>query len=211
MAHTDLEIEQHRLDAPSARRNREPILEVLRPCLPAAGTVLEIGSGTGQHVAWFASKLLGLVWQPSEPDLEMHGSIRAWSDAIEADTILPPLALDVTVSGWGTELGIADLVAILNMNMVHIAPWAVCEGLIEGAGRLLPAGAMLYLYGPFTRQGRHTAESNERFDAMLRSRDPSWGVRDMDQITRLADAAGLALDQVIDMPSNNFSLVYRHR
>jgi SAM-dependent methyltransferase len=211
MTDLDHEIEQRRLDAPSARRTREPILEVLRSRLPATGTVLEIGSGTGQHVAWFAARLPGLVWQPSDPDQETHESIQAWAGGVDTGTVLPPLALDVTRPDWGADLGIDDLVAILSSNMIHIAPWAACEGLIEGAGRLLPAGAILHLYGPFKQGGRHTAESNERFDAMLLSRDPAWGVRDLDDITRLGDAAGLELDDVIDMPSNNFSVIYRHR
>jgi SAM-dependent methyltransferase len=196
-----------RRDAPHALRNREPILAVLSEWLPERGVVLEIGSGTGQHVTWFAERLPGLVWQPSDPDPGMRASIAAWSAEGGAANLRPPLAIATTDADWGVDE--PDLVAVLSMNMIHIAPWAAGQGLITGAGRLLPAGGLLYLYGPFKRGGAHTAPSNAEFDAMLRGRDPAWGIRDLEEVTALAEAHGLGLETVIEMPANNLSVIYR--
>ncbi len=194
-----------RRHAPATQRNREPILAVFRDILPADGTVLEIGSGTGEHVAFFAPLFPSLVWQPSDPDPGLRDSIAAWADASGAGNIRPPLEIDTRTDDWGIDR--AD--AILCANVIHITPWAVCEGLLRGAGRILTPGGLLSLYGPFKRDGRHTAPSNEQFDMSLRSQDPSWGVRDLTDVTGEAAANGLVRDSVIEMPSNNLIVVFK--
>jgi len=193
--------------APATDRNREPILAVLERVLPRDGTVLEVASGSGEHAVFFAGALPGIVWQPSEPDADNRASIAAWTSQSGLPNVRPPLALDVTDETW--PLPRAD--ALVNINMVHIAPWAACEGLMRGAGRLLAAGAPLYLYGPFHRGGRATAASNEAFDRGLRAQNPAWGVRDLEAVAEEAARQGLALDEIVEMPSNNFSLVFRKR
>jgi SAM-dependent methyltransferase len=193
------------LHAAATDRNREPILEVLRQVLPPAGLVLEIASGTGQHVAFFARALPALRWQPSDPSLAHRDSIRAWVAASAADNVAPAVALDV--ERWPWPVTGAD--AILNINMIHIAPWSAAEALFRGAARLLPAPGVLFLYGPFQRDGQHTAESNQRFDERLRGEDPRWGVRDLTAVEALASAAGFLAPEVIPMPANNLSLVFR--
>jgi SAM-dependent methyltransferase len=193
--------------APATARNREPILAVLRRVLPASGTVLEIASGTGEHAAHFAPYFPALTWQPSDADADNLASIAAWAAASGAANIRPPILLDVTAPDWGVE-GVA---AILAVNMIHIAPWAAAEALMAGAGRRLRPGAPLYLYGPYKRGGRHTAPSNAAFDADLRRRDPAWGVRDLDDVIRLAAKNGLDLAEIVEMPANNLSVIFRRR
>jgi SAM-dependent methyltransferase len=173
--------------------------------LPPAGLVLEIASGTGQHVAFFARAFPALRWQPSDASPAHLASIAAWSEASGAANIAPPLSLDVEREPWP----IAHAGAILNINMVHIAPWSAAEALFRGAARLLPAAGILYMYGPFKRGGQHTAPSNQAFDERLRGEDPRWGVRDVDDIQRLAASAGFAPAEIIEMPANNLSLVFR--
>jgi SAM-dependent methyltransferase len=191
-----------RLHAPAAERNKGPILEVLRRTLPQAGVVLEIASGTGQHVAYFAAALPHLVWQPSDLDARVHASIRAWSE--ELTNVHPPIALDVR-QAW--PLAHAD--AVLCSNMIHISPWEAALALIDGAGRVLPPGGVLFLYGPYRRFGRHTAASNAAFDASLRATDAQWGVRDLEAVEERAGAAGLHLEEIVEMPANNLSVVFR--
>jgi SAM-dependent methyltransferase len=191
-----------RLHAPAAERNKAPILEVLRRVLPPSGIVLEIASGTGQHVAHFAAALSDLAWQPSEVDARLHASIHAWIEALT--NVHPPIAFDVR-QPW--PLARAD--AIVCLNMVHISPWEATLALIENAARVLPQGGVLFLYGPYRRFGRHTAPSNEAFDASLRATDPEWGVRDLEVVEEVAAAAGLRLDDIVEMPANNLSLVFR--
>lgn len=190
--------------APSAGRNREPIAEVLSRVLPATGTVLEIAAGSGQHAAAFASRFPGLIWQASDPDPSARASIAAWFAAggIEAPA---PLALDVAAGAWPVTR--AD--AIVCINMIHIAPWPACLGLMAGAGRALPDGGVLYLYGPYRIKGTHTAPSNEAFDDSLRARDPRWGVRDLGDVILAAAGQGLAFAEKAAMPANNFSVVFR--
>jgi hypothetical protein len=201
-----------RLSSPSAERNREPIAAVLRRCLPAAGAVLEIASGTGEHVAWFATQFPGLVFQPSDPGGTQRGSIAAWIAATGVENIRPPLALDVASPDWEKNSDIPDpLAAILCINLVHISPWAATLGLLRGAGELLADGGVLYLYGAYKRAGRHTAPSNAAFDASLRAQHPDWGVRDLETVTAEADRAGFALDEVVEMPANNVSVIFRRR
>jgi SAM-dependent methyltransferase len=195
------------LHAAATERNRDPILDVLRAVLPPTGLILEIASGTGQHVAYFARALPTLRWQPSDASAPHLASIAAWSAASGADNIAPPVALDVEREPWP----VAHADAILNINMVHIAPWSAAEALFRGAARLLPAAGLLYMYGPFKRGGRHTAPSNQRFDERLRGEDPRWGVRDVDDLQGLAVSAGFGAADIIEMPANNLSLLFRRR
>jgi SAM-dependent methyltransferase len=194
-----------RLHFPHVARNREPILEVLRRVLPRNGLVLEIASGGGEHAAYFASNLPGLRWQPTDANAEMFDSIAAHRAAAGVANLLAPLQLDVTSPQWPVER--AD--AMVCCNMIHIAPWAATEGLIAGAGRTLPRGAPLYLYGPYKVDGRHTAPSNEDFDISLRARNPLWGVRDLTEVSSLAKRHSLALAETVSMPANNLSVIFR--
>lgn len=193
--------------APATDRNRAPILEVLRGVMPERGLVLEIASGTGQHAVYFGGALPGVLWQPSDPDAESRASIDAWRAESGLSNVRPALELDVSREDWGVEA--AD--AIVCINMIHISPWSSCEALMRGAARLLPAGAPLYLYGPYRFDGAFTAPSNEAFDASLRARDPSWGVRDLSDVTAAALASGFDREAVIPMPANNHSVVFRRR
>ena len=189
--------------APATQRNREPILAVLRRVLPAEGLLLEVASGTGEHAAFFAAALPRLTFQPSDRDPENLRSITAWREHAALANLREPLALDATAEHWPVER--AD--AVLCVNMIHIAPWAACTGLLDGAARILPSGAPLVLYGPFRRGGRHTSPSNEAFDASLRAQDPAWGVRDIDDV--VAAAEGHSLGELVEMPSNNLCVVLR--
>jgi len=193
--------------APATQRNREPILAVLRRVLPAEGVLLEVASGTGEHAAFFAAALPRLIIQPSDADAQNLASIAAWRDHAGLANLRAPLALDATAESWPVER--AD--AVLCVNMIHIAPWEACVGLVAGAARLLLPGHPLVLYGPFRRGGRHTSPSNEAFDASLRAEDPAWGVRDVDEVDVVAAAAGLQQSELIDMPSNNLCVVLRRR
>lgn len=193
--------------APAASRNREPILAVLREFLHPSAHVLEVASGTGEHAVWFCRALPGLTWQPTDHDEEALNSIAAWRDMAALPNLLPPLWLDVSRDTWPVPR--AD--AVVAINMVHIAPWTATIGLIAGAERVLTQGGVLFLYGPFREGGVHTADSNAAFDAELRARDPSWGIRDLDEITALAMRHGLMPPERIAMPSNNLSVVFRRR
>jgi len=192
---------------PSADRNKAPILAVLRRVLPAAGTVLEIASGSGQHVAHFAEALPHLTFQPSDSDPGCRASIAAWIAEAGLANVLPPLDIDARAPGWAADH--AD--AAICCNMIHIAPWDCAEGLVEGAARLLPAQGPLVLYGPFKRNGAHTAPTNEAFDASLRWQNPDWGIRDLEAVEALGSAQGLALDEIVEMPANNLIVVLRKR
>jgi SAM-dependent methyltransferase len=193
--------------APAAARNRDPILAVLRRVLPASGLVLEIASGTGEHVAHFARALPDLDWQPSDRDNALFASIVAHGVDLADGNFLPPLCLDAAAADWP----VTRVDAIVCINMIHISPWSACEGLMRGAGRVLAPAGVLYLYGPYTVDGCHTADSNAAFDEGLRVRDPDWGVRDLGAVTSLAATHDLRLDETIAMPANNLSLVLRKR
>jgi len=193
------------LTAPAVARNRDPILVVLRDVLPAAGMVLEIASGSGEHAVHFAAALPHLAWQPTDPDEQARGSIAAHAGQAKLANLLPPLALDAAAPVWPVTL--AD--AIVSINMIHIAPWRATQGLMAGAARVLPAGAPLYLYGPYRQHGQHTAPSNVAFDESLRARNPAWGVRDLDAVVALAAEHGLTLQRTVAMPANNLSVVFR--
>ena len=193
--------------SPAVARNRDPILAVLRRHLPAQGTVLEIASGTGEHAAYLAPQFPHLVWQPTDVDPDALASIEAHRAAAGAPNLRAPIALDVTAPAWPVTR--AD--AVVSINMIHISPWAAAQGLMAGAARLLPAGGVLYLYGPFKENGEHTAPSNAAFDASLRARDPQWGVRDIGEVRALADSHGFDFVERVAMPANNLSLVFRRR
>jgi len=194
-----------RRHAPAAARNRRPILDVLRQHLPTAGLVLEVASGSGEHVMHFAAALPNLVFQPSDPDSAARASIDDWARTTGLANVRPAVALDAQQAAWPVE----EACAVLCSNMIHIAPWQAATGLIEGAGRLLPADGLLYLYGPYRRDGRPTAPSNDAFDRDLRQRDPAWGVRDLEAVAALAETHGFDTPEVIEMPANNLSLVFR--
>jgi hypothetical protein len=191
--------------APATERNRDAIAAILADILPTAGTVLEIASGTGEHMVHFAARFPNLQWQPSDYDDAGLASIAAWSAESQRLNILPPLAIDATAPIW--PISQAD--AILCINMIHIAPWAATVGLFKGAAKILPSGAPLYLYGPFHRAGTATAPSNHSFDDSLKSRDPAWGLRHVEDVLEVANDAGLWLDRLVEMPANNLSLIFR--
>lgn len=192
--------------SPAAARNRDPILDVLRPRLPASGLVLEIAAGTGEHAVHLAGALPGLRWQPTDPDPEALASIAAWRVSAGLANLLPPLRLDAaTPQAW--PLAHAD--AVVNINMIHISPWQATQGLMAGAGRLLPPGGVLFLYGPYIEAGVETAPGNLAFDASLRSRNPAWGVRRLEDVAAAAASHGLTLTERISMPANNLSLILR--
>ena len=189
-----------RLYSAACERNREPILAALRDELPARGVVLEVASGTGMHAAWFAAALPGLTWQPTDREEASRRSVAAWCEGLP--NVRPPLALDV-LEPWPVDR--AD--AVFCANMIHIAPWEAGRALLAGAARVLSAGAPLVLYGPFVRPGVETAESNLRFDADLRARDPRWGLRSLDDV--VAAAGGFRLARVVELPANNVVVALR--
>ncbi len=193
-----------RLYAPAAARNRQPILDVLKEHLPSRGLVLEVASGTGEHVVHFAQACPALAFQPTDPDPSHRASIDAWSAALGLANVRRAVALDTTAETWPIE--VAD--ALLCMNMIHIAPWAAAEGLMRGAGRVLPPGGLLYLYGPYKRGGQHTAPTNAAFDAGLHAQNPAWGVRDLEAVAGLAAANGFIEPAIAEMPANNLSLMF---
>ena len=194
-----------RRHAPATQRNRDAILAVLARHLPVRGLLLELASGSGEHAVHFAAALPDLVFQPSDPDAGSRASIDAWAASAGLGNLRPAIALDATAPDWPIES--AD--AVLCINMIHIAPWTAAVGLVEGASRILAPGGILYLYGPFKREGRHTAPSNEAFDRGLRARDPAWGVRDLETVAAVAAANGCSAPETVAMPANNLSLVFR--
>lgn len=197
-----------RLSSPSAGRNREVIAQTLAGLLPQGARVLEIASGTGEHALACVTARPDLRWQPSEPDARSRVSIDGW--ARDADgRIAPALELDVLADGWWHGAP-SPVEAIFCANMIHIAPWAAAEGLVAGAGKLLPAGGLLVLYGPFL-EGEATAPSNFAFDQSLKARNSSWGVRALGDVAALAEAHGFMFDQRIAMPANNLVLTFRKR
>jgi len=194
------------LSSPASARNREPILQVLRRCLPDQGLVLEVASGAGEHAMWFAEALPRLEWQPTDPDPRALASVAAWRDEAGLPNLRAPLRLDAAApAAWPVDR--AD--AVVAINMVHISPWAATEGLLAGAARVLPRGGVLYLYGPYREAGAPTAPSNLAFDADLRRRNPDWGLRLAEDVTALAAAHGLVLAERVEMPANNLSLIFR--
>jgi Protein of unknown function (DUF938) len=206
--------------APATHRNREAILEVLQRVLPPSGTILEISSGTGEHAVFFAPHLAPRKWLPSDPNPVSRASINAWRNYTETKTVYPAIALNACDPFWPVEQ--AEFVetlsgspqqksiqAIVNINMIHIALWEACLGLMAGAERILPPGGIVYLYGPFKQNGEHTAPSNAEFDQSLRSRNPEWGVRDLETVIAVAESHNLTLLKTYSMPANNLSIVFQ--
>jgi len=193
--------------SPPAERNKGPILDVLARVLPRQGLVLEVASGTGQHVVHFAKALPGLKWQPSDPDPELRKSIAIRTAEEGLANVNATIDLDVARLPW--PLDSAD--AVVCINMIHVAPWSATGALFAGARAVLAPGCVVFLYGPYRRLGAHTAQSNEKFDSELRAQDPDWGLRDLEAVTETAAAAGFAAPEIVDMPANNFSLIFRRK
>jgi len=198
-----------RLHAPATARNRKAISEVLQAAEPLTGTIFEVASGTGEHAAYIAPKFEDHLWQPS--DIENHhlSSINAWRREVLADNILPARSFNIMERDFGELILPARLTAVLAFNLIHISPWPVAEALIAKAGAALPKGGFLYLYGPYKQGGQHTSASNAEFDTSLKSRNESWGIRDMETVTGQAQKAGFAAPEITAMPANNFSLIFR--
>jgi Protein of unknown function (DUF938) len=194
--------------APATQRNREPILEILRQVLPPTGTILEISSGTGEHAIFIAPQLAPRHWLPSDPNPDARSSIAAWQKFSPCANIYPPIDLDASSSEWLVDSK-EPITAIVNINMIHIAPRSAYLGLFAGASRILPIGGILYLYGPFKQGGVHTAPSNAAFDESLQHQNPEWGVRDLEEITAVAASHNLELQKVYPMPANNLSVVFQ--
>ncbi len=194
--------------APSAARNRDAINAVLQAHLPGSGLVLEIASGTGEHAVHFASGSgKHLTFQPTDRDLDTSASIDAWVCELELSNVLPAIALDVTDAEW--QISSADV--IFCSNMIHIAPWAAAVGLMRGAGTILSENGKLILYGPYRRDGRHTSSGNEAFDTSLRAENPEWGIRDLEDVSALAETHGLTLAHIEEMPANNLTLIFQRQ
>jgi SAM-dependent methyltransferase len=196
-----------RLTSPSAERNREPIVAVLERVLPHAGLVLEIASGTGQHVVHFARRLPHLAWQPSDPGAACRRSIVAWTAAEALHNVHAPLDLDVQILPWPVPAP----VAVVCINMLHIAPWSAAGSLFRGAAAVLRPGGLLFLYGPFVTRDRPTAASNLEFDRTLRAANPAWGLRELEAVVGLATRHDFAHAETVDMPANNLSVLFRRR
>jgi hypothetical protein len=206
--------------APATQRNRAFILDVLVQVLPATGTVLEISSGTGEHAIFFAPQLSPRKWLPSDPNPIARASISAWQTHSPSPNVYPPIDLDAAQPIWSieslpppepllhTDFAPATINAIVNINMIHIAPWEACLGLMAGANRILPPGGVLYLYGPYKQNGQHTAPSNALFDENLRSQNSAWGVRDLEAVVETAAKNQLSLVKTVAMPANNLSVVF---
>lgn len=193
--------EDPKLSSAAALRNRDPILAVLQHHLPPAGTLLEVASGTGEHVIHFAAHMPGWTFQPSDLDPIRRASVDAWAQ--NHPRIRPAIPLDTT-STWPA----GPFNAVICANMIHIAPWQATPGLIKGAAHVLTPGGRLITYGPYRRDGRHTADTNAAFDADLRARNPAWGIRDLEAVAEIAADAGFAPPDITDMPANNLCLVF---
>jgi len=206
-------VDDGRLDAPAFRSNIGPILAALTERLAGvAGHAIDIGCGSGQHTAAFARNFPALTWWPTDPDPRHRQSADAWTKHFRLSNVMPAAAIDAAADDWrlgadGRGPG-GDIAVIWSANVVHITAWAVTVGMIGGAGRYLKPGGRLLIYGPFSRDGVHNADSNAAFDRSLKTQDPSWGVRDIADIEALGKATGLTLEEVIGMPANNRILVF---
>ena len=199
--------------APATERNRQPILEVLQKVIPQKGNILEIASGTGEHACFFAPYFAPRLWIPSDPDRLLWLSIEAWRHDCKSDNLQIPLDINVTLPNWEEKIdpsAIADIGVIISINLIHISPWSACQGLMKGAGKILPSGGILYLYGPYKQNGKHTAPSNEAFDQSLQFRNPDWGVINLEDVVELAEKYQLILHKIVSMPANNLSLIFHH-
>jgi Protein of unknown function (DUF938) len=191
--------------APATLRNRDFILAVLRSVLPTTGVILEIASGSGEHIVHFARNFPALIFQPSDPEPDALLSVAAWVKATRVTNVRAPIVLDASQSFWP----IAGADGIICINMVHISPWEATLGLFKGAAAILPPASPLYLYGPYKREGFATAPSNQAFDRSLRDRDPNWALRDLEVVVAIAQSAGLSAPVITEMPANNLSVVFR--
>ena len=197
--------------APATDRNRDPIIAVLKENLPDHGTILEIASGSGQHAIYFINQMPNQYWQPSDPDENSRNSISAWWWEVQLNNILPPLNINAQDDIWPVEnIDVPQpITSVVCINMIHISPWESTIGLMKGAARVLPKGGILYLYGPYKIDGKHTAPSNELFDINLRSKNTEWGVRDLSDVIKLASENGLDFVKTVDMPANNLSVIFK--
>lgn len=205
-----------RIDAAAFHRNHAPIWAVLQKFLVGkSGDVLEAGSGTGQHVVHFARHAPDITWWPSDFNDAHLKSIAAWRAQAGLSNIRPEMRIDLSDPAWCSQMqdgsGPAELLAVFCANVIHIASWRVAEGLFAGAARYLRSDGRLFLYGPFKRDGKHTALSNAIFDTSLRDNDAEWGVRDIAEVSALAESVGLGLIETVPMPANNFILVFARR
>jgi Protein of unknown function (DUF938) len=191
--------------APATLRNRDFILDVLRDVLPMTGVILEVASGSGEHVVHFARSFPSLVFQPSDPDPDARLSVAAWARAAGVTNVRAPIALDASEPVWP----IASADGIICINMIHISPWEATVGLIKGAAAILPSASPFYLYGPYKREGFATAASNQAFDRSLRDRNPTWGLRDLEAVAATAQTVGFSGPVITEMPANNLSAVFR--
>lgn len=189
-------------------KNREPILTVLQKFIPNRGHILEIASGTGEHSIFFAPHFPEQKWIPSDRTFESLASIKAWGEEYPQENLQSPLRIDVTEKNWFLPLVDEAIGAIVCINMIHISPWEACLGLFAGAGQLLPKDGIVYLYGAYKVNHQHRAPSNEEFERYLRSQNPLWGVRNLEDVEKVAHSYGLELRQTIPMPSNNLSLIF---
>lgn len=200
-----------RRQAAATERNRDAILDVLHKHLVDKGTILELGSGSGEHAVYMAPRFPSYDWQPSDFDPDNLASIEAWRESETVDNLLPAMHLDILDHRWPIEMlaPAKPISAILAINIIHIAPWDVTQALINGAGRVLASGDTLYFYGPYKMDDEHTAASNVQFDAWLKDRDQSWGVRSMEDVSDIAYSFGFSKPEITPMPANNFSLVFK--
>jgi len=197
-----LSVKQH---APQADRSKGPIVEVLKRVLPDAGLALEVGSGTGQHITHFARQFPGVTWQPSDYDQVAVASIEGYRRESHLSNVREPLLLEVRKRIWGH--GLLDVV--LAINLVHTTSWSVCEGLFDGARRHLHPSGVLFLYGPFKQNGDYTSTENARLDVALRSRNPDWGLRDIEAVVALGSVRNLLVEQAVDLPGGQLGVVFR--
>ncbi|MBT3787809.1 MAG: DUF938 domain-containing protein [Alphaproteobacteria bacterium] len=207
---TNIEITpEDRFQADSTSRNAEPIFAVLQDLLPTSGTVLEVASGSGEHGAIYAPRLPHLKWQPSDKDPKALKSIEAWRLHSSTANLLPAVEIDLLQFSQQSVPAMEDVSAMVNANMIHISPWQAGKNLLALAQSVLPSGAPLFLYGPYRRGGEHTAQSNVQFDDWLKSQDNSWGVRNLEDVIAAALECSLEFEEIIDMPANNYSVIFR--
>ena len=195
--------------APATQRNREPILKVLKQVLPTQGNILEIASGTGEHAVFFASHFAQYQWTPSDINPECLQSIIAWRNDCSIENLQAPLTIDVMQADWHKTLLTTNISAIICINMIHIAPWQACLGLVAGAAEILPVEGILYLYGPYKINKQHTASSNQEFDQYLKMQSPAWGVRNLEDVVEIAQQYNFDLVKTVVMPANNLSVIFR--
>ena len=195
--------------APATQRNREPILQVLKRVLPTQGNILEIASGTGEHAVFFAPHFPQSQWTPSDINPECLQSIIAWRNDCSTENLQVPLKIDVMQADWQKPLLTKNILAIICINMIHIAPWQACLGLIAGTAEILPVDGILYLYGPYKINNQHTTPSNQEFDQYLQMQSPDWGVRNLEEVVEVAQQYDFSLVKTVAMPANNLSVIFR--